>query len=302
MASKALILGLVAAIALTTTACDKIKAKLTGQPTGQVVATVAGDEITSLELRNELSGFSTRDPKQMKQAQDQALQQIIVRMLLAQKAKAQKLDKAPQYTLQIRRGEDMLLAQLYESRLFGKVAPPTLKESENYVVAHPDQFADRRVYVVDQVLTTQGKLKMENLLPLKTLEEVKVYLNNQGVAFEESVAAIDSLTAEPNMLRSIESLPPAEVFIINQNGTLSFSRIASRKSAPLRGDLATGYAEQQLRQIQAQDFVRTQLLGMRRAAESSITYAKGYKLDNPDAGIVPVTGAPGAPAAAPAKK
>src|SRR4051812_49199345 len=128
MRSKTLLLVLIAGVAVTTAGCDKVKAKLTGRPSGQVVATVAGEEITSLELRNELGGFNSPDPKVMKQAQDQALQQIIVRDLLAQRAKQQKLDKAPLFSLQVRRGERTLLAQMYESKMFGNVAPPTRKE------------------------------------------------------------------------------------------------------------------------------------------------------------------------------
>jgi EpsD family peptidyl-prolyl cis-trans isomerase len=295
MASRALIIALVTGLGLATAGCDQIRTKLGGQPKGQVVATVNGEEVTSLELRSELGGFSSRDPKVFKQAQDQALQQIIIRTLLAQKAKAQKLDKVPQFTLQLKRGGQTLLAQLYEGKLFGKVAPPTQTEAANFVSAHPDQFANRRIYVVDQIVAPSQGLKKEELLPLKSLEEVKAYLDNKAVPYQENIAAIDSLSADEKILKPIEALPPGEVFIVNQAPMMLFNRIERRKDAPLRGPAAMAQAEAQLRQLQALDFVRTQLLGMRRSAESSITYAKGYKPDNPDAGIAPITGAPGAP-------
>src|SRR5258706_9600009 len=52
-------------------------------PTGQVVATVDGKEITAIDLRSELGNFSTADAKVRKAAEQQALNGIISRKLLA---------------------------------------------------------------------------------------------------------------------------------------------------------------------------------------------------------------------------
>jgi hypothetical protein len=81
--------------------------------------------------------------------------------------------------------------------------------------------------------------------------------------------------------------------VFQEGNALVFNHVLQSREAPFRGELAIAYATDQLRKSQAMDFVRTQILGIRRAAEANITYAKGYKPDNPDFGVGPVKGAPG---------
>jgi EpsD family peptidyl-prolyl cis-trans isomerase len=302
MTSKLVVVAVVASLGLSAAGCDRIKELVKGGKTsgGQVIATVEGHEITALELRSELGGFSSADPKIMKSAQDQALQQIIVRNLLADRARKQKLDKLPQYTLQVRRGERTLLAQLYESKLFQAVTPPTRKEAEDYVANNPAKFANRRIFILDQVTAPAGQWTDDQIAALKTLEELKSMLDARSVPYQESAAAIDTLTVAQDTLQGVEKLPPGEVFIFRQGYAYVFNRVASVRNAPFRGELAIRFATDQLRKLQAQDFVRTQIIGIRRAAEANITYAKGYKPDNLDFGISTVKGAPGAPAEEPA--
>jgi EpsD family peptidyl-prolyl cis-trans isomerase len=295
MRSRTLLLMVMAAVGVTAAGCDKIKGKLTGQPTGQVVATVGGEEITSLELRNELGGFSSKDPKIMKQAQDQALQQIIIRNLLSQRAKDQKLDKVPTYSLQVRRGERTLLAQMYESKMFGNVAPPTRQEAENYIANNPDKFAKRRIMILERVVAPADRIAKDKIPTINSMEGLKSLLDAQVTPYQETVATVDTLTADPDTVKGIEKLPPGEVFVFQEGNAYVFNHLLQTRDAPFRGELAIAYATDQLRKSQALDFVRTQILGLRRAAETNITYGKGYKPDNPDFGVGPIQGAPGAP-------
>jgi EpsD family peptidyl-prolyl cis-trans isomerase len=286
---------------LTLSGCDKIKGLMGGKPSGQVVATVNGQEITSLELKSELNGFAARDPKVMKTAQQQALQQIILRRLVVQKAKDEKLDKSPDYTLQLRRGEEGLLTQLYERKIASKVEPPTQRDAENYVASHPDQFANRKIITLDQVVAAPTKVDPQKLASLKTLDEVKALFDANSVPYQESAGELDSLNANPQMIAQILKLPPNDVFVVPQRGAYVFNRISSVRTVPFRGDLATNYATNLLRQQRAQDSVRKQVVALRTAAEPKIVYAAGFK---PDKSPVAAAGAPAAaaPAAAPPAK
>ena len=94
-------------------------------------------------------------------------------------------------------------------------------------------------------------------------------------------------------MQGVEKLPPGEVFIFPEGNAYVFNRVAQVRRAPFRGELAISFANEQLRKVQAEDFVRTQIVALRRAAEANITYGKGYKPENPDLGIAPVKGQPG---------
>ena len=263
--------------------CDKVKGLVGGKPSGQVLATVGGEEITALELRAEMAGFNSRDPKVMKQAQQQALQQIIMRKLVAQKAKEDKLDKSQDYALQVMRGEDALLTQLYQRKIATSLPTPNRTEAETYVANHPENFANRKVLTVDQVIAAPGKIDPERYKPINTLEGVKALLDGEGVPYQENVAVIDSLSTDPRMMAQLDKLPPNEVFVIPQQGVLVFNHVSAARTVPFRGDLAVKYALNQLSQQRAREAVVKRMQTLRSDAESKIVYNEAYKPQTPAA-------------------
>jgi EpsD family peptidyl-prolyl cis-trans isomerase len=305
---KARTVTLVAIVSASTliVGCAKLKSLVGGKPAGQVVASVNGEEITALELRAEMQGFSSRDPKVMKAAQQQVLEQIIMRNVLAQKAKEQKLDKTPDYALQVRRGEQTLLAQLYQRKLAAGVAVPTRAEAESFILAHPEMFAERKILIVDQIIAGPNKITPDRFKPLNSLDEVKALLNAEGVAYQENATTIDTLSTDPRIVAQLNNLPPGEVIVVPQRGALAFNHISETRSVPFRGDPAVTYAINVLRNQRAQQSVGSQMSTLRKGAESQITYNAAYKPAPPappaKAGAASAAGpaAPAAPNPAPA--
>jgi EpsD family peptidyl-prolyl cis-trans isomerase len=296
--------------ALALSGCDQVK-KLAGggKPSGQVVATVDGEEITSLQLRAELGNFGSRDPNVMKAAQQQALQRIILRKLLAEEARKMKLDKGTDYTLQVERGQETLLAQLYQRKLAAQTSQPNRTDAQAYVNAHPEMFANRRVFFVDQVIAAPSKIPPEQLRPLKTLDEVKALLATNGVQYQENAVVLDTLTGNPQLVKAVLGLPPGEVFVIPQGQSLLFNQVTATRSTPFIGDMAEAFAMNTMRGQKAQEYVAKKITDLRKGAESKITYNPAYKPPPPNkagppakapAAGAPAAGAPPAADAAPA--
>ena len=298
MTSRNLVIAVAVGAGLFASGCDQIK-KLTGgggAPSGQVVATVDGEEITSLQLRSELGGFGSRDAEVMKAAQQQALQRIILRKLMAEEARKEKLDKTADFTLQLEKGEETLLAQLYQRKLASGIAQPTKAEAEAFVTARPDQFANRKVMFVDQVIAGPNKIAPDRFRPLKSLGEVKSLLDSEGVQYQENAIVLDTLSTNPELVKAVNGLPPGEVFVIPQRGALVFNQIGASRSVPFRGDMATAYAMNAIRSQRAQELVAKKVEATRKAAEPKISYNAAFKPPAPKA--APAKGAPaGAPAA-----
>lgn len=286
--------------ALLLSGCDQIK-KLTGggKPSGQVVATVNGEEITSLELRSELGGFGSRDPEIMKAAQQQALQQVVLRKLMAQEARKAKLDKTADFTLQLHRGEEALLAGLYQRKLASEVVQPSRQAGEAYVASHPDMFANRRVLFVNQVIAAPSNISPDRLRPLKTLDAVRSLLESEGVQYQENAVVLDTLSANPQLIALVKGLPAGEIFVVPQQGSLLFNQITGERSTPFRGDMATAYAVNQLRSQTSQTTISKRLEALRKAADDKIVYSDAYTPSKPKAVAKPAAKA-AAPAAAPA--
>jgi EpsD family peptidyl-prolyl cis-trans isomerase len=235
----------------------------------------------------------------MKAAQAQAVQQLIMKDLIVQRAKQDKLDKQADYINQVRRGEDALLIQLYQRKIAQSVAMPSRQEGESYVAAHPEKFAERRVLIVDQLIAAPNpKITPERLRPLKTLEEVRALYDAEQAPTQRNVATIDTLTIPPKLLEQINKLPPDDVFIFPERGSLLFNRIVEARPAPFVGDAAVAYAVNTLRAQRAQEAVARQMDVLRKSAEKNITYNEAYK--PPPKGAAPKAGAAAPTAAAPA--
>ena len=117
MKYKTLLLTAVLATSFALSGCEQVKKLIGGKPEGQVVATVNGEEITAIQLRQEMGNFASRDPKIMKAAQQRALEGLILRKVLVQQAKEQKLDKSADYAVQVSRGEDNLMVQTFQRKI-----------------------------------------------------------------------------------------------------------------------------------------------------------------------------------------
>lgn len=68
------------------------------EPTGQVVATLDGKEITALELRNELGGYQAPDAPSRKRAEQAALDAILSRKAVAEAARKAGVEKTPEFS------------------------------------------------------------------------------------------------------------------------------------------------------------------------------------------------------------
>ncbi|ODT87864.1 MAG: hypothetical protein ABS78_09795 [Phenylobacterium sp. SCN 70-31] len=244
-----------------------------------------------MELRAELGNFGSRDPAVMKAAQQQALQRIILRKLLAHQAREEKLDKSPDYTIQVERGQETLLAQLYQRKLATKITQPTKQEAEAFVAANPARFADRKVMFVDQVIAAPNKIAPERLQPLTTLAQVKALLDAEGVQYQSNAVVLDTLSANPQLVEGVSKLPPGEIFVIPQGGALLFNHVEATRSVPFTGDMAVAYATNALRQQKGQETVAKQVEALRKAAETKIVYNDAYKPEPPKKKTPPGSGA-----------
>jgi len=107
-------------------------------PTGQVVATVGDREVTIRDLNAEMGAATFPDPKARKAAEQLALRNIIGRIVLADAAHEQGLDKTPDFAVQKRRAIDDVLAQSLQQKIIREVPQPSKDEVQTFMNAHPD--------------------------------------------------------------------------------------------------------------------------------------------------------------------
>ena len=271
-------------------------------PTGQVVATVDGREVTLRELNAEMGSAAYPDPKTRKVAEQQALRNIVARIVLANAARAQGLDKTPDFALQKQRAVDSVLAQALQQKLIAGVPQPTKDEAQNYVSSHPDTFLERKVFVVDQIRMPRVPLEvLKALEPLKTMEEIEVVLNKDNIPHQRADATLDAVGADPRLVDFILKLPANEVFVLPANDGLLVNRVKETKVIPFTGDAATQYATKWLTRQRTQESVSRSFNQLLSASSSKIQFNKDYAPPKPVKTAAPAEAAPGAPSQAAGK-
>lgn len=263
------------------------------EPTGQVVATLDGKEITAIDLSTEMQGFQAPNPQIRKQAEQQALDAILARRAIAAAAKKAEIDKTPGYAQQEQRAKEMLLVQMWQQKIAKSVPPPSKEEIDRFIATHPDLYAKRKVFQVAQIRmprTNDPKL-LADLRPLNTLESISSLLSARNIPFRTGADRIDALAADPAMIEQIMKLPPGEVFVVPAGNLLTINQITSTTEVPVANDIATKHATQYLTQTRTREAVGRQFQSVIAAARKDVKYSKAFQ---------PQAAKPAAKAAAPA--
>jgi EpsD family peptidyl-prolyl cis-trans isomerase len=248
-------------------------------PTGQVVATVDGQEVTFLELQAEMAGVTTADPKIRKAAEQQAVQNIIARKLLANAARAQKLDKTPDFALQEQRGTEGLLAQTLEKKLISQVPDTSPEEAQRFITDHPDMFAQRKIFTVDVVrIARPSDLNILNgLRPLKTLSDVEAYLTTNNIPHGRTTGTIDAASADPRLVDQILKVQPNDIFVYAADNGFMADQVRETKVVPFLGDEATKYALALIKRQRTQASVERGLRQIVATGMKTVQYNPAYK-------------------------
>ncbi len=228
-------------------------ASCSGKPTGQVVAKVGGQEITTADLRLEMAQIAGGSDSPA--AQQQALQTLIARKLLVREAANRKLDTSPEGETLSNRARDLALIDLLRAKLVSQQPGDSSDTAVNkYIVAHPTQFADRKLITADQLAIASSDAALgPKLQAIGDLGAIEAYLTQNNIQFARSAAVVDTAQLSPEasakigamQTNAIYALPPA-------GGAVRVMRIMSTQDAPLSGSDARNVA------LQLMEAARTQ--------------------------------------------
>ena len=170
---------------LGVTSCDRVAAD---RP--ELVARVNGVEISARDLRMQ-SGSNGRATVA------QAVEKVIDRELLVQKALESGLERDPQVAAEIDNARREVLAQAYIERAARANAAPTREEVRAFYAENPALFAERRVYRMRE-LVVSAPAELIDVLRAEAarasdLDQVAAWLKSRNARFS---AAAETQPAE----------------------------------------------------------------------------------------------------------
>jgi EpsD family peptidyl-prolyl cis-trans isomerase len=282
--TRALLLMATAALALA--GCEKLGIGGGGEPKGQVVATLDGQEITVLEVNAELAGTPIPPSMSRRKAERLALENIVTRRMLAKAAEERELDKKPEFLLQERRAEEQLRVQALARDIASKVITPTRDEADKFISENPYLFANRTFFILDQIqFLRPANIDKLGLEGATTMAEVEQILTANKIPFRRQPASLDSLGANPAFVKEVTNVlakkpdelfmfatrpqgAPAPVVLVNQ--------VKDTNLQPFTGDKAREFAVNFLRNERIQNALKAEVDRQKKTQAERVKFQEGW--------------------------
>ena len=288
LGAAALVLAIIAAAALT--GCGNKEAE-TRKP-GQAIASVNGEEITTMQLNEELQRANIA-PANQQAASKQLVRVLVDRQLLQHEAEKEKLDRDPKVMQAIERAKALIIAQAYMQKHIGTQARPTRAEVEAYFNAHPEFFSKRKAFDMQQLVIATRDLTPEAKKAAETsrsLEEMAAWFDANKIKYARNRVTRSTADMPPELSAKLMAMQNGQIFAVREGERSLLVSIADVREAPVTVDVAAQQIEQFLMNKKNKDAADAELARLRATAR--IEYL------NKD--LVPDATAPAAPAAMPA--
>nr|WP_128140190.1 EpsD family peptidyl-prolyl cis-trans isomerase [Janthinobacterium lividum] len=297
-------------IAAGMSACGGSKEK----KAGQTLASVNGEEITVLQLNEELQRANV-SAVQQEAASKQLLESLIDRQLLQSEAAKEKLDREPKVVQAIERAKSLIIAQAYMQKRVGTIARPTKAEVEKYFTSNPQFFSQRKQFDMRELIIATADMNDDLKAAMdsaKSLEDVAAWLDTHKVKYGRAQLSRTSADLAPELSGKLLSMPKGQLFIIREGDRTLLISLADVKDNPVTLDAASPQIEQFLFNKKSKEAADAELARLRAAAKieylnKSVTgkdasAAAAASASAPNAATTPAAPAviaPAVPAAAP---
>ena len=215
---------------------------------GQALASVNGEEITVLQLNEEIQRAGVPAARQQ-EASKQLLQALIDRQLLEHAAVQEKLDRDPKVLQAIERARSLIVAQAYMQKRLANVARPTPAEVEEYFNKHPEFFSKRKQFEMEQLVLAAKDLTPEARAAAdaaRSLEEVAVWLDAHGVKYGRAQVTRSTSELNPELSKKLLGMPKGQLFSVREGDRAMLLAVVEVRDAPVPLEVAAPQIERYL--------------------------------------------------------
>ncbi|MES2317526.1 MAG: EpsD family peptidyl-prolyl cis-trans isomerase [Pseudomonadota bacterium] len=235
---------------------------------GQALVSVNGEEITAMQLNEELQRANVQQGQQ-DTASRQLLQALIDRQLLQNEAIREKLDRDPKVVQAIERAKALIVAQAYMQKRIGNIERPNATEVGEYYRSHPEFFANRKQFDMQQLvietrdLTDQAKQAADKA---KTLDDMAAWFDAGKVKYMRTQASRTTSDLSPDLSAKLKTIAPGQLFVVREGPRSLLVTIAEVKDNPASLALAAPQIEKYLIARRSKDAAEAELARLRSVA------------------------------------
>lgn len=211
--------------------------------TGKAAAVVNGQPISEDIIKAEMAKLGSVPSEQAQMIGNKLLKSAIDQELLSQEAIKNKLDQKPDVQIRLAAARKAILAQAELETMAADIATPTAEEVKAYFEAHPELFAQRKVYrlvnlTVDATPANAGKIR--DLLAKSTnLNDLVNTLKASGIAVSGQQLQKASEELPREMLEKLQGMKDGQSLSFEQGGKLTLLVLQDASDAPATLEQAT---------------------------------------------------------------
>ena len=273
MTKRFLLVLMVPLFLLPAAGCERAAAD---RPATQLVAKVNGTEISVHQLR--VGGAGTNPASAA-----QALEKVIDRELLVQKALAAKLERDPQVQQSIENARRQVLAQAWrEKSAAAAAAGGTRDEVRAFDAENPALFAERRIYRLRE-LTVSAPPDMVDVLrteaaKARDLDELGAWLRVRNAKYSVDGVEQPAEQLPLSFLPRLAAMKPGEIAVFATPLGASVVQLVHAEDAPLTEPQAAPLIEQFLAGRRRLETAAAEVKRLREVA--TIEYLGEFKRGN----------------------
>lgn len=259
--SKTLIPGL----ALIVSACG-------GEPAstepGQSLVRVNGEEITVIQLNDELSRARVQ-ADQLEQAKKQLLESMIDLQLMVAEAQQNKLDRSPNVMRAIERAKKQIIAQSYMQTTLSQIGNPSDAEINQFYEEYPGLFAQRKKYTLAFLRFPANRMNedlQKVIQSAKTLSDVAQWLDKQQISYLRDELIRTGTELSPQLNARLEKATKGEMFLMDENATGLFIMIKNIEADPVTLEAIKPQIVAHLLNIKRRETMQAEVSRLRAAA------------------------------------
>ena len=236
---------------------------------GQALASVNGEEITALQLNEELQRAGV-PAAQQEAASKQLLEALIDRQVVENVALKEKIDRDPKVMQAVERAKALIISQAYMQKKLSGMAPPSKAEVEDYFNKHPELFSNRKQFDMRQLLIASKDMNdalKQVIDKSKSLDEVAAWMESNKIGFARGQVSRTTTDLAPELVGKLQSMPKGQLFIINEGERAMLMTIVDIKDVPVKLAAAAPQIEQYLVNTRAKDAAKQEMDSLRAAAK-----------------------------------
>jgi len=253
----------------------------------QVAAKVNGGEVSVHQINFVLQRTPSIPADQVEAVRRQVLEGLIDQELAVQQAIEAKLDRTPNVMQMLEASRREILARAYLEQAGGGGAKPSAAEIRAYYNDHPDLFAKRKVYRLEEInfpgTPELVRTVKEQLARGKSSADVLAALRADGVAVSGGVAIKAAEQISLDLLPRLAAAKDGQPQVFEDAGKAAIVTVLATKSEPMDEAKAPSYIESYLSNKQKSDRATEAMKQLR--AKAKIEYAGDFAGSKPAAPV-----------------